>query len=556
MRAETHTNRPQGAGDEGRYLRRDIGRIGLLFTGVGSIIGSGWLFGAMNASMIAGPAAIFSWAIAGVMITLIGLSFSELGTMFPVTGGVIRFPMYAFGGFASYSMGWITWIAAAVVPSIETTGVLQYATKWYHFTDKHEVGGSTVHTLTPTGIIVAIILLAIFCAINSVGVRFFARINTALVWWKLVVIILVIALFLVTSFHAVNFTGHGFAPAGGQAMFTAIATSGITFSYLGFRQAIELAGESDNPHRNVPFGVIGSVVLCMIIYVLLQVAFIGALSGGDLAHGWSHLSFTGDFGPLAAIATAIGLGWLATILYIDAVISPGDTGLVYAAVTSRLGYAMARNGNAPGGIAKLSRSGIPWVSTITTFIVSVIMLMPFPSWQQLVGLVTSATVMSFGAGPLAHAALRRSLPDRARPFRLWGGDTIPFLAFYSANMIIYWAGWNTNWKFFAIIGVGYVLMGIFALTGQLRFSMEWRAGAWVIPWLGGMALISYLGDYDGGRGVFSGLWVGFLVNLVWSAVIYTLAVKVRLPGERVEQITAELPHDEIEIEQAEEVAAV
>ena len=115
---------------------------------------------------IAGPAAIFSWAIAGVMITLIGLSFSELGTMFPVTGGVIRFPMYAFGGFASYSMGWITWIAAAVVPSIETTGVLQYATKWYHFTDKHEVGGSTVHTLTPTGIIVAITLLAIFCAIN------------------------------------------------------------------------------------------------------------------------------------------------------------------------------------------------------------------------------------------------------------------------------------------------------------------------------------------------------------------------------------------------------
>jgi amino acid transporter len=117
------TNIEQGpAGGENRHLRRDIGRIGLLFAGVGSIIGSGWLFGAMNASIIAGPSAVFSWIIAGVMIILIGLSFSELGTMFPVTGGVIRFPQYAFGGFASFSMGWITWVAAAVVPAIETTG--------------------------------------------------------------------------------------------------------------------------------------------------------------------------------------------------------------------------------------------------------------------------------------------------------------------------------------------------------------------------------------------------------------------------------------------------
>ncbi len=92
---------PDGPGPKPPQLRREIGRTGLLFTGVGSIIGSGWLFGAMNAGIIAGPAAILSWAIAGVMIILIGLSFSELGTMFPVTGGVIRFPMYAFGGFAS-----------------------------------------------------------------------------------------------------------------------------------------------------------------------------------------------------------------------------------------------------------------------------------------------------------------------------------------------------------------------------------------------------------------------------------------------------------------------
>lgn len=542
------TNAAQASGGgENRHLRRDIGRIGLLFAGVGSIIGSGWLFGAMNASIIAGPAAIFSWAIAGVMIMLIGLSFSELGTMFPVTGGVIRFPMYAFGGFASFSMGWITWVAAAVVPAIETTGTLQYATKWFHFTDKHMVDGSPVHTLTPVGIVAALVLLALFCVINAIGVKFFAQINNVLVWWKLIVIVLVVVMFLVTAFHGANFSDHGFAPYGSKAMFTAISTSGITFSYLGFRQAIELAGESDNPRRNVPFGVIGSVIICMAIYVLLQIAFIGALDGGDLKGGWSALTFTNDFGPLAAISTAIGLGWLATILYIDAVVSPGDTGLIYSAVTARLGYTMARNGNAPSGIGKLSTRGVPWVSLIITFVVGAIMLLPFPSWQQLVGLVTSATVMSFGSGPLAHTALRRELPDHDRPFRLWGGDVIPLLAFYSANMIIYWTGWKTNWKFFLIIVFGYVLMALFAATGQLKYRMDWKAGAtWVLPWLGGMALISYLGDYDGGQAVIKGLPMGFIVNAVWSVVIFYIAVSVRLPGERVREIIGELPHDEVD----------
>ncbi len=532
-------------------LRRDIGRTGLLFTGVGSIIGSGWLFGAMNASIIAGPAAILSWTIAGFMIILIGLSFSELGTMFPVTGGVIRFPQYAFGGFASYSMGWITWVAAAVVPAIETTGVLQYATKWYHFTDKHMVSGEPVHTLTPVGIAVALVLLALFCVINAVGVRFFTQINNVLVWWKLVVIVLVIVLFLVTAFHGANFSSHGFSPSGGQAIFTAISTSGITFSFLGFRQGIELAGESNDPKRNVPFAVIGSVVICMVIYILLQVAFIGALSGGDLKHGWSGLAFANDFGPLAAISTAIGLGWLATVLYVDAVISPGDTGLIYSAVTARLGYTMAKNGNAPQAVAKLSSRGVPWVSMIITFVVAAFMLLPFPSWQQLVGLVTSATVMSFGSGPLAHAALRRELPDQERPFRLWGGDVIPLLAFFSANMIIYWTGWSTNWKFFVIILFGYVLMAVFGVTGQLKYRMDWKAGAtWVLPWLAGMALISYLGDLDGGQGVIKGIPAGFIVNLVWSAVIYVIAVKVRLPGSRVREIIDSLPHDEADLETA------
>src|SRR5213083_557051 len=90
---------PGTADEAGTALKRHIGPVGLLFAGVGSVIGSGWLFGALNASIIAGPASIVSWAIGGVMIMLIGLTYAELGTMFPVSGGVVRFPHYSFGSF-------------------------------------------------------------------------------------------------------------------------------------------------------------------------------------------------------------------------------------------------------------------------------------------------------------------------------------------------------------------------------------------------------------------------------------------------------------------------
>ncbi len=92
-----------------------------------------------------------------------------------------------------------------------------------------------------------------------------------------------------------------------------------------------MGGESDNPRRNIPLAVVGSILITAVIYVLLQIAYIAAVRPADLArsHGWATLSFTNDAGPLAAIASLIGLAWLSTILLIDAVVSPADTGLIY-----------------------------------------------------------------------------------------------------------------------------------------------------------------------------------------------------------------------------------
>jgi amino acid transporter len=268
---------PESSGPTGR-LKRDVGPVGLLFAAIGSVIGSGWLFGAFNASAIAGPSAIFSWLIAGGMIMLIGLCYAEIGPMFPISGGVVRYPHVIWGSFGSFSMGWIMWMSTAATPAIEVEGALQYATKYAPFTALAKQGGTSAQVLTPLGIVVAIVLLAAFTIVNYFGVRLFSQINNVMVWWKLGIIVLVIAAFIVTAVAATggsafaNFSSHQFAPGGLSGVFVCIATAGITFSFLGFRQGIELAGETNNPQRNIPLALIGSVTITGVLYMLLQVA--------------------------------------------------------------------------------------------------------------------------------------------------------------------------------------------------------------------------------------------------------------------------------------------
>ncbi len=295
----------------------------------------------------------------------------------------------------------------------------------------------------------------------------------------------------------------------------------------------------------MPIAVIGSVLLTALIYVLLQVAFVGALDPRTLASsdGWAQLSFTNDFGPLAALASALGLGWLAVLLYVDAVVSPGDTGLIYTTITSRISFAMARNGNAPRILQRTTDKGVPLVGLGLAFVIGLIAFLPFPSWQQLVGFITSATVLSFASGPLVHAALRSQVPDEERPFRLPGGHTIPVLAFWGSNLIVYWSGWTTVWKLMVAVLIGLVLLGVFTASGQMKGkSLDVRSGLWVVPWLVGLTVISYLGNYpepSTGNLVLLGFALSAGLLLLLSVGVYAMAYALRLPDDQARAYIAE-----------------
>ncbi|MGH3492632.1 MAG: APC family permease, partial [Sciscionella sp.] len=503
-----------------------------------------------NAAQQAGPAAVISWAIGAIMFIIIGLTYAELGTMFPHTGGVARYPHYSHGSFASFTMGWITWLAAASVAPIEVEAAVTYATNYLPWLENKSA------VLTGAGYGVSAALMAVFVLINYFGVRWFARVNTTIVWWKLFIIILVVVVFLVVAFHGSHFSlkaAGGFAPYGTHGIFSAVATAGIAFAYFGFRQGVELAGETKNPGRNVPLTVVGSVVLTGIIYIALQIAFIGAVPLDSITKGgWANIgqNFTsasgtaGLFGPLAAIASVLGIGWLAVLLYIDAVVSPADTGLIYTGVTARLSYAMGRNRNAPTGLSKVTEGGVPWVSLILAFVVGLIFFLPFPSWQKLVGFVTSATVLSFGAGPVVLLAMRKQLPRFPRPFRLGGGWVLAFLAMWASNLIVYWTGWETDWKLYLAIVLGFILLGINQLVSRGRTpQLDFKHGWWVLPWFAGLTIISFLGSYgqaakpteSAGNLNIINFNYGLLATFLLSVLVIWLGYTCRMPAERVEQ---------------------
>ncbi|KOV89342.1 APC family permease [Streptomyces sp. NRRL B-3648] len=521
--------------DSGGGLRRDVGLIGLMWASVGSIIGSGWLFGAEKAVVAAGPAAIISWVIGAVAIVLLALVHAELGGMFPVAGGTARYPHYAFGGLAGMSFGWFSWLQAATVAPIEVEAMIGYAKHWQWATGLQHPDG----TLTASGFAVAVVLMALFVGVNFFGVRALAHTNSAATWWKIAVPLAAIFVIAIGNFHPGNFTSEGFAPFGAKGVLSAISDSGIIFALLGFEQAIQLAGESRNPQRDLPRATLGSVAIGAVIYLLLQVVFIAALPHASFARGWAHLDFPGISGPWAGLATLVGLGWLSVVLYLDAVISPGGTGLIYTTATSRVSYGLAKNGYAPKLFTKTDKRGVPWFGLIIAFVTGVICFLPFPSWQTLVGFITSASVLMYAGAPLAYGVFADRLPHLERPYRLPGGKIVSPLSFVVADLIIYWAGWGTLWRLGFAILLGYVLLGSYAWYAIRKGlpdapRLDFRAAQWLPGYLLGMGVISWLGGFGGGRGTI-GLWWDMLIVAVFSLVVYYWAKATASKPEAIEQ---------------------
>ncbi len=534
----------------GVSLKRDAGIIGLLYFSLGGIIGSGWLFGAMYAAQQAGPWSVISWLIGGAVVLLLALVYAEIATMLPRSGALIHISHIGHGELVGRIWSWILFLSSVVTPPIEVMAILTYASvnwpaSWPFLLNPH------THMLTDVGFIAATIVLALVVAINFFAIKLVLWINNAATWWKLLVPAATIAILMIFSFHPGNLTLKlgSVDPAG---MLTAVSTAGIIFSFLGFRLAINLGGETRNPGKYIPIAVIGSVLVSTIIYVGLQFAFLLALRPSDVAHGWAALNFVGMAGPLAAIAIIVGAFWWAWVLYFDAIVSPLGTALIYSTNTSRLGMAMAEMGSAPKPLERLNRSGVPWIALVATFVIGAVFFFPFPSWQKLVGYVSSITVLSYGIGPVVLLILRRSLPGAERPFRLKAARWIAPAAFIASNWIIFWAGFPTNNFMFILLAVlfGLYILWFFLVQRRSVSELGWRHAWWVFPYFAGMWLLSRFGPTSmEGHGLIPLGW-DMLLIAIFSLVIMYAAVRSALPasGSRayLERVQAVVLPEEIE----------
>ncbi len=506
-------------------LERQIGTAALLFTGISGIVGSGWLFASLYAAQHAGPAAIISWCIGGAVAICLALVYAELGAMLPLAGAIARIPLLSHGGMSGFMAGWLCWIAYVATAPIEVTAVLQYASNyvpWLTTTHGDE------RMLTPHGLMVAAVLLVAFLLINLAGVRWLARANSAITIWKLAIPVMAAVALIAVGCKAANFTEYGgFAPAGIGGIFAAVSAGGVMFSLFGFRTAVDMAGEAKNPQTAVPLAIIGAVVISLAIYILLQVAFIGAVPTAHLAQGWALLSENVAGGPFAAFATILGMQWLAALLYFDAGLSPSGTALAYTGATARINYALAKNQQFPKLFLRLNKARVPVWALVFNFAVGFLLLLPFPGWSELVGFISSAAVLSLAFGPVSLAALRHQQPHLPRPFKLQAGRVVSAVSLVLVGYVVYWTGWDTNWKVFALAGTGAVLLSLLHLhRGDFR-TLHARQSLWFWLFVAGLAAASHTGNYGNGLGLV-GHGVDMAIVTVLALVTFWLAFRTRL----------------------------
>lgn len=519
-------------------LTRRFSPLTLLLISINGMIGSAWLFGPLYAAKIAGSAALISWLLGGAATMLIAFTFAELSAFLPVAGGMARFPQLSHGTLTSMIISWISWLSCVTMPPIEVQATLQYASTYFPSLT-HLINGTPV--LTSFGFAWATLLMLGLCFVNVASFKGLVRFNFILFTFKIAVIAFTIFALMSTSFHSQNFI----LPASlansstdyWHAVLSAVAGGGIAFAFTGFTHGIALAGESKRAHIAIPLAIVGSVVCCLIIYLGLQIAFIGAIDPASLKQGWAHLTFTGEAGPFVGVAALLGLGLLVKFLYIDTVVSPLGAGFIYVTSTARTVYAMSRNGYFPPLLSKLNNKGFPVWAIGLNFVLGMFLFLPLPGWQAMTEFLVSAVVISYAMGPIALLCLRLQLPDVKRPFRLPFANVACLLAFYCCNLISYWTGWDTISKLAIAIGVGVLLLVIAYYRGILdktQFGM--RSIFWIGPYLIGLILISYLGSF-GGKGYITFGWDFFIIG-VFSIVILMLAIVTRQGVAMVPQFEA------------------
>lgn len=511
--------------------------------GITGVVGSGWLFAAFFAAKLAGPAAILAWLIGGGLMVLTGLCFAEVATAYPLSGGGAQLATATHGRTIGMVSMWLLYLGYVSTPAIEAAAIIDYTGSY--FPSLVEESGAV---LSWKGRGIAVVVSWVFVVLNFFSIRWFSRLNSTLTWWKFAIPMLVVGLLFMERFEWANFgwdepagSPRSFMPMGWGGVLAALSAGGVVFSLSGFRIVADMAEEAANPGRDIPraFGI--AILFATGLYVLVQGAFIGALDPASHAGGWANLGFAGDSAPLVTLLKLAGIAWLANVLYVDAVISPGGSCLAYTAGTARVGYAVANAGYAPRLFAQINSKGVPVISLLACGAISTTLIALYPAWDQLAALNAAAYFLSVAPVAVVLLALRKIDPDGRRPFRLPFAPFVAWAAFTSNALIVSWCGPK------AVVPTA--IAALLAILGDhyharrasnSRVADHWSQWGWMVLLLVTVGVVSLAGDEAvGGYGWLRAPWDSLVTATAASAALWW-AWKRRSPNAAAQAALSEI----------------
>lgn len=494
----------------------------LVMLGLGSLIGSGWLFGAWEAAKVAGPAALISWVIGAVVIGTIAYNYIELGTMFPESGGMSKYAQYTHGSLLGFIAAWANWVSLITLIPIEAVAAVQYMASWPWSWARFTRGFLQNGTITTVGLLVVFAFIVVFTMLNYWSVTLLTRFTSFISVFKVGVPLLTIIMLTISGFHPGNYghTVQAFMPYGTAPIFAATSVSGIIFSFNAFQTVINMGDEVKKPGKNIGKGIAISLVISAVLYILLQSTFITAMPPHQLAkYGWQGINFNSPFADLAVL---LGLNWLSVLLYMDAFVSPFGTGVSFVASTGRALQAMAGNNHIPHFVGKIdARYGTPRVAMVVNAILSMAMVSVFRSWGTLASVISTSTLIAYLTGPTTVVSLRKMAPNFKRPVTSAHLRIMAPLAFVLASLATYWAKWPTTVEVILVILLGFPFYLYFEWrTGWANTKKQVQGSAWLLTYLIFLSVMSLIGSQE-----FNGLnWIhypyDFLVLIIGALLFY------------------------------------
>jgi amino acid transporter len=451
--------------EHGHGLKRALGALDLTMLGIGAIIGTGiFVLTGRAAAANAGPAVALSFVIAGCAAALAALCYSEMAAMIPIAGSAYTYAYATMGELIAWIIGWdliLEYLVGAATVSVGWSGYVaafvQHLTgytlpaEWVNAPVRWD---EATHTFQATGAyfnLPAVFICAVVTGILILGVRESARVNAVIVFMKVTVVLLFLA-FALPFVRQENLTP--FIPEN-TGKFGEFGWSGVMqgatmvfFAFIGFDAVSTAAQETKKPQRDLPIGIIVSLVVCTVLYIAVSFVLTGAVP-------YQQLSVPH---PIAVGVAVTGIRWLETAVEIGAIAGLSSVMLVMLMGQPRIFFSMAQDGLFPKIATKIHpKYGTPYVTTILTGAVCALAGGVLPI--EILGELTSiGTLFAFVLVSIGVMILRVQRPDIPRKFKVPGGPYIvPTLSALASGALMYTATTPTILRLFIWMAIGMVI---------------------------------------------------------------------------------------------------